>query len=203
MAATEAGRRVNVRAEEQKTTRSARRLWPRDHTAPADRKASDLSVYSRLARPVPDRLPICRLGHIQPGRDLSKGSFVGASGWDYRTPYAGSVEATLIALQGQVLASGEYIWPWDRDYRNPAFLAHMERFARETGWQAGQPAGTVPRPSSVAGLDVVKQAEEFWDEGTHSILDVDHVIAAEEDDELGAILPLTPRSEERRVGKEC
>jgi hypothetical protein len=25
----------------------------------------------------------------------------------------------------------------------------------------------------------VKQVEEFWDEETHSILDVDHVIAAE------------------------
>jgi hypothetical protein len=36
-----------------------------------------------------------------------------------------------------------------------------------------------PRPSSLAGLNEVKQVEEFWDEETHSILDVDHVIAAE------------------------
>jgi len=126
---------------------------------------------------------------------------VGASGWDYRAPYAGSVEATLIALQEQVLASGEYIWPWDLDSRNPSYLAHMEKFARETGWPVGPPAGAaVPRPSSLAGLSEVKQVEEFWDEGTHSILDVDHVIAAEEDDEFGAILPLTPAELTRAFG---
>ena len=38
---------------------------------------------------------------------------MGASGWDYRAPYAGSIEAALIAVQEQVLMSGDYIWPWD------------------------------------------------------------------------------------------
>jgi hypothetical protein len=35
-------------------------------------------------------------------------------------PYAGSIAATFISVQEQVLKSGDYIWPWDLDYRNPS-----------------------------------------------------------------------------------
>jgi hypothetical protein len=118
---------------------------------------------------------------------------VGASGWDYRVAYAGSVEATLIALQEQVLESREYLWPWDLDYRNPSYLAHRAQFLEQFGVPEDARMGTIPRPSSLAGLNAVKEGnEEFWDEGTHSILDVDRVIAAESDDQFGAIYPLTP-----------
>jgi hypothetical protein len=99
---------------------------------------------------------------------------VGASGWDYRAPYAGSVEATLIAVQEQVLMSGgDYIWPWDD--LDPEYLDEDE---------------AVPRPSSLAGLSAAKEIEEFWDEGTHTILDIDRVIAADSD-QVGAIRPLS------------
>jgi hypothetical protein len=97
---------------------------------------------------------------------------VGASGWDYRVPYAGSVEATLIRIQEEVLASGDYIWPW-------------ESVDHETG--------AVARPSSLAELGAAKGTGEFWEEGTHTILDIDRVIDTDDDevdDEVGGILPL-------------
>jgi hypothetical protein len=119
---------------------------------------------------------------------------VGASSWDYRVTHAGSVEATLIALQEQILESGEYLWPWDLEYRNPSYLAFMERFRRESGMPAMPPREGVPRPSSLAGLNAVKEeTEEFWDEGTHSILDIERVATAEDDgNPFGTIHPLTP-----------
>jgi hypothetical protein len=98
---------------------------------------------------------------------------VGASGWDYRAPYAGSVEATLIAVQEQVLTSGDYIWPWDD--------IDPEDLGEDEG---------APRPSSLAELAAAKEIEEFWDEGTHAILDIDRVVAAD-DNQVGAIVPLS------------
>jgi hypothetical protein len=99
---------------------------------------------------------------------------VGASGWDYRAPYAGSVEATLIAIQEQVLISGDYIWPWE-DMGDPEDRDEDE---------------AVPRPSSLAELTAAKETEEFWYEGTHTILDIDRVIVAD-DDQAEAIRPLS------------
>jgi hypothetical protein len=96
---------------------------------------------------------------------------VGASGWDYRVPYAGSVEQTLITVQEQDLAGGDYIWPWediDPDEFDGEILA---------------------RPQSLAELNTAKETEEFWEEGTHSILDIDRIIA-NGTDEVGAIRPL-------------
>jgi hypothetical protein len=98
---------------------------------------------------------------------------VGASGWDYRAPYAGSVGETLIAVQELVLATGDYIWPWE-------------------DLDSGDPDDeSVPRPSSLAGLSAAKEIEEFWGEGTHTILDMDRVITSG-NDEPGAIRPLSP-----------
>ncbi|WP_325711290.1 hypothetical protein [Amycolatopsis sp.] len=72
---------------------------------------------------------------------------MGASGWDYRAPYAGSVEQTLPAVQEQTLASGDYRWRWediDPEYVDEA----------------------VPRPASLSALEEA----EFWEAGTHTIL---------------------------------
>lgn len=102
---------------------------------------------------------------------------MGASGWEYRVPYQGSVEATFIAVQEQVLASGDYIWPWDGDGRALAVPA------------AALPEGGARRPSSLAELTEVKEnSDDFWDEGTHTILDVERVDTAI--DEFGTIRPL-------------
>jgi len=81
---------------------------------------------------------------------------VGASGWDYRTPYRESVENSIRSLQESVIASGQFIWPWeefDDDY-----LEDGEALAR---------------PSSLEELIAAKEEEDFWDGGgTHSILDL-------------------------------
>ena len=108
---------------------------------------------------------------------------MGASGWDYLAPYAGSVEATLIAVQEQVLMSGDYIWPWD-EIDPDDYLDEVE---------------VVPRPSSLAELAAAKEIAEFWDEGTHTILDIDRVYAAGDDPD-GAIFPLTPAELNRVFG---
>jgi len=95
---------------------------------------------------------------------------MGASGWDYRVPYAGSVETALFAVQEQVLASGDFLWPWDEYEPDEDDI--------------------VARPTSMAELNAAKEQETFWDAGTHTILDVDHM-AAGDDDEIGGIRPLT------------
>ena len=111
---------------------------------------------------------------------------MGASGWDYRAPYAGSVEATLIAVQEEVLISGEYIWRWDD--------IDPEDLDEDEG---------VPRPSSLAELAAAKEIEEFWDEGTHTILDIDRVVAADDNDnQVGAIVPLSPAELHQVFGTE-
>ena len=113
---------------------------------------------------------------------------MGASGWDYRVSYAGSVEATLIAVQEQVLADGDYIWPW-------------ETIARYGGGEVA-----VPRPTSLDTLNAAKETEEFWDEGTHTILDTDRIVTSTDDDADdvgdGAIRPLSPAELARVFGTE-
>jgi hypothetical protein len=101
-----------------------------------------------------------------------QGVSMGASGWDYRVPFAGGLRKSFAAVQEQELADDGYLWPWETfapslvDYEAPA------------------------RPTSMAELDVAKQMEAFWDAGTHSILDLDRMIAGD-GDEVGAIRPLT------------
>lgn len=103
-----------------------------------------------------------------------KGDGVGASGWEYRVRFEESVETTLRELQQATLASGDYIWPWENF--DPE---HLEELDEEE---------IVPRPTSLTDLAAAKQVEDFWDEGTHSILDVDRISHS---DEFAAIRPLT------------
>ncbi|MCL2780142.1 MAG: hypothetical protein FWD74_01385 [Actinomycetia bacterium] len=107
---------------------------------------------------------------------------MGASGWEYRVPFTGSVEATLAATQERVLASGDYLWPWE-DY-------------------PGDPDAEVRRPATLAELAAAKQEEEFWDEGTHSILDIERVRADGDADDFGTIQPLVPAELREVFGTE-
>ncbi|OPF73803.1 hypothetical protein VT50_0228015 [Streptomyces antioxidans] len=84
---------------------------------------------------------------------------MGASGWHYLTRYQGSVGATLTAVQKEVLASGAYNWPWET--------------MAEYGFTVEE---SLPRPSSLDEFNTAKETEEFWDEGTHTILDIDRVV---------------------------
>ncbi|EWT02619.1 hypothetical protein N865_02490 [Intrasporangium oryzae NRRL B-24470] len=98
---------------------------------------------------------------------------VGASGWSYRTPFMGSVQESFLAVQRQILESGDYIWPWD-DF-DPA-ETDAEGFAR---------------PASLDQLAAAKQTEDFWEKGTHTMLDLDRVSEADDPDELGAARALS------------
>jgi hypothetical protein len=94
---------------------------------------------------------------------------MGASGWEYVVPYQNDLGAALDALRQQVFASGDYIKP----------SSYGEVF-------------DLPDPASLE--DLVAQ-ERYWEfmgtSGTHSVIDVQAVVAADADDEFGAIRPLS------------
>ena len=104
---------------------------------------------------------------------------MGASGWDYRVRFVKSVQESLVALQADVLARNDYIWPWEFDSED---LEELEELEDDE---------IIPRPTSLADLAAAKRVEEFWEEGTHSILDVERVTRADGPDEFAAIRPLT------------
>lgn len=99
---------------------------------------------------------------------------MGASGWDYRVPFKGSVHDSFVATQEQLLTTGDYIWPWDD--MDPDYEDQDETF---------------PRPTSLAQLVEAKEVEEFWEEGTHTLLDLERVANADDADQFGAVCPLT------------
>jgi hypothetical protein len=100
---------------------------------------------------------------------------VGASGWRYVTPYQSDFGAALRTLRADVLASGEYYGP--------------------TEW--GLPAPTSP--------DELLENPIYWEfmgtSGTHSVLDVDRVIATEDEHDFGTVRPLS--LEAIRAGFGC
>ena len=113
---------------------------------------------------------------------------MGASGWEYRVPFVDSVETSLTALQEKVLAEGDYIWPWED--MDPDFLEEMDD-------------DEIPRrPTSLAALAEAKEIEDFWDEGTHTILDVERISPPEGPDEFAGIRPLTAAELRQVFGTE-
>ncbi|RBY96602.1 hypothetical protein DQ237_08215 [Blastococcus sp. TF02-8] len=99
---------------------------------------------------------------------------MGASGWNHVTEYLGDPESSLQALRRQVLASGDYLWDDENDY--PA-----------------------PRPASLAELDEIRRDDDFWEVGTHSVLDVDRVVPMGPDQEA-AVQQLDPEDAELAFG---
>jgi hypothetical protein len=91
---------------------------------------------------------------------------VGASGWDYVVGYHGDPAAALQALREEVLASGDFLWDDEND------------------WPA-------PRPATLAEMDEIRQEDDFWDVGTHSVLDVDRIVPTGPDREA-AVQELDP-----------
>lgn len=107
---------------------------------------------------------------------------MGASAWSARTPYAGSLAQSLRGAQEQVLATGDYLWPWegiDPDYLEPEDL--------------------VPRPTTLEGLGAAKQVDEFWDAGTHTVLDMNGM-AGQVDGDFCTVEPLTDEEAADRFG---
>lgn len=98
---------------------------------------------------------------------------MGASGWAYRVPLTVSVEQTFTAVQEGLISKGHYIWPWD-GVDDDAF-----------------DEAVAARPTSLAELHAAKEIEAFWEQGTHSLLDLHRIGAAAEEDQFGTIRPLT------------
>jgi hypothetical protein len=106
---------------------------------------------------------------------------VGASGWDYCVPYQPDVEAAFVQLQDQVLASGDFLW--DEELYG------------------------APQPGTRGELAAVKEGEAFWDEGTHTVLDMDRVVPAyakddENPDNVGAIRPMSTEETREYLGTD-
>lgn len=92
---------------------------------------------------------------------------MGRSGWDYAVEYRGDPAAALDQLRAATLASGDYFWD--------------ETSEQHIG----------PRPGSLAELDTLRESDEFWEIGTHSVLVVDRSIGSREPDRDGTVRPLT------------
>jgi hypothetical protein len=105
---------------------------------------------------------------------------MGASSWDYLVPYQPDFGAALNDLQDQLLASGDFLW-------------------RDQYWDGAPP------PTTRAELAAVKEDEEFWGEGTHTILDMDRVVptlAGNLMTDTGAISPLSPEEVREHFGTD-
>lgn len=94
---------------------------------------------------------------------------MGASAWEYVVPYQPDLGAALDALRRQVFATGDYVKPGS--YSD---VFHL------------------PEPSSV---DDLTEQEQYWEfmgiSGTHTIIDVLHVVPADFiGDEFATIRPL-------------
>lgn len=100
---------------------------------------------------------------------------MGSSGWEVRGRFRLSLNQTLSDLQNALLSSGDFEWPWDDDEEGP------------------------PRPRTLEELRKAKQIEDFWDSGTHSVLDMETVVEerppsgyGDFGDGIGTVWPLEP-----------
>ena len=82
---------------------------------------------------------------------------MGASGWHYVVGYRPDVEVAFAELQETVLAGGDY-------------------YDREVGTFA-----------SMAELNEMRNTEDFWEAGTHSILDMMTCTGPDAQDEIAAL----------------
>lgn len=97
---------------------------------------------------------------------------MGASAWVYVVPYQQDVMQALLDLQSSMIASGKC------HQGNPDAAYDLHKF--------------FPQIGSLEELRALKETDEFWEEGTHSILDMDRIISAGQPDEEGAIAPVPP-----------
>ncbi|WP_300678607.1 hypothetical protein [Nocardioides sp.] len=89
---------------------------------------------------------------------------MGASGWSYRFPYTSDEAASLHALKEHVVATGAFIWPFEDDDEE------------------------APTPTTLDDVSAAQGLQEYWESGTHSVLDTEGIDA---DGGSGAIQPLT------------
>jgi len=112
---------------------------------------------------------------------------MGASGWDYVAPYQKDAAQALVDLQRELIANGEYYHG-----QSPDELSPEER--EQGGW------GSYYQFESLDALLAAKETDEFWEQGTHSILDMDRIVDSGRPDEAGAIAVLSDEETVRLLG---
>lgn len=100
---------------------------------------------------------------------------MGASCWDYIVPFQQDITRVLSILQQRVFDEGDYYWDLDD-------------------------GGDVIDRTSLAALFASKDSDRFWEVGTHSILDMDSISAADQPDAEGAIRALSADGVTRHLG---
>lgn len=109
---------------------------------------------------------------------------MGASSWEYYVPFEPDLDSALRGLKERVLADGRYYWPLD-------------------GQSCPFPDMRSPRPGTLAELDALLAGNEWLQsEGTHSMLDMDRVIAPDEDAEPRTVEPVSAEDLEELTGRD-
>ncbi len=93
---------------------------------------------------------------------------MGASKWDYIIPYQSDLDAALQTLRQQVFAAGDYWW------------AHGD-----LGTSAKEYDNIPPT------IDELLADSEVQEDGTHSIIDMWHVLAEDEEPDFGTVQPVS------------
>lgn len=91
-----------------------------------------------------------------------------ATGWRYSAAYRDDVNAALVDLQRDLLATGDFEWP------------------------EGGGEGLGAKPTTYQELLAAHRTEAFWLQGTHSILDMDRVLEPDAAPSDGAIRGMSP-----------
>lgn len=104
---------------------------------------------------------------------------MGSSSWSYFVPYQPDLDAALQELRRKVFAEGDYYWVRGNDW-----TAEDER---------------KPRPST---MDELFADEWVKDSGTHSILDMDHVLDDDEAPDYGTVEPVSAEEAFTSAGTE-
>lgn len=111
---------------------------------------------------------------------------MGASGWSYRVAFDDDAERAFFALQQRELVGDDWLWNDDDSQEGDAAV------------DGGR------RPTSLSELAEAKEDEdlEFWTWGTHSILDMDRLVAADAEDHDGTVRALSAVEVRRLFGSE-
>ncbi|MFI7672849.1 hypothetical protein [Actinophytocola sp. NPDC049390] len=99
---------------------------------------------------------------------------MGGSAWHYVVDHQDDVKAAFATLQQKVLAEGDYYPGFDNEF---AF-------------------------ASFAELDEAREDEDFWEAGTHSILDMVRVVQAEEEQDVAVVRVLRADEVRARFGSD-
>ncbi|MET8355304.1 hypothetical protein [Micromonospora sp. NPDC005206] len=110
---------------------------------------------------------------------MERQNVVGASAWSYFVPYQPHLDRALQELRQRVFAEGDYYWGLGADWVPPE-----ERR---------------PQPQTITELFADEYVQEC---GTHSILDMDHVLGPGEGPDYRTVEPVSAAEAKERAGTD-